>query len=373
MSMCEEKMLKETRIIRIEAFLISIPLKKTWEISLYRTETRNHAVVEVETGSGVIGYGEVSPAPAFMGEDGRLIVHIINELLAPPLIGSDAFDLEALHQKMDRTLYGNGAAKAAIDIAFHDLLGKILNLPVFQILGGRVRTEVPLSWVVGMQAPEKAIEEAQHYLNKGIKTIKVKIGGDPEKDIQKIRLIRERLGDQFKLRVDANQGYRADQAIKILRRMETFDLESIEQPVPAYDIDGMRQIAEALDTPIMADESVFGLQDAFRVISRRAADVINIKVGKVGGLLPAKKIAALAESANLPCTIGSNLELGIGTSASLHFGLSTPNILYPCDLAIGPFLHEEEIIDPIFELTEGRIEPMRGPGLGVSLRKGLKK
>lgn len=373
MLMCEEKMSKETRIARIEAFLISIPLKKSWEISLYRTATRKHAVVEVETGSGVIGYGEVSPAPAFMGEDGRIIVHIINQLLAPPLIGSDAFDLEALHMKMDRTLYGNGAAKAAIDIAFHDLLGKVMNLPTFQLLGGRVREEVPLSWVLGIQTPEKAVEEAQHYLNKGIKTIKVKIGGDPEKDIQKICFIRERLGDQFKLRVDANQGYRSDQAIKILRRMEAFDLESIEQPVPAYDIEGMRQVAEALDTPVMADESVFNLQDAFQVISRRAADIINIKVGKVGGILPAKKIAALAESANLPCTIGSNLELGIGTSASLHFGLSTLNILYPCDLAIGPFLHQEEIIDPIFKLIEGRIEPMKGPGLGVALRKGLKK
>jgi L-alanine-DL-glutamate epimerase-like enolase superfamily enzyme len=274
---------------------------------------------------------------------------------------------------MDRTLYGNGAAKAAIDIAFHDLLGKMTDLPTFQLLGGRVRQEVPLSWVLGIQTPEKAVEEAHHFLKKGIKTIKVKIGGDPEEDIKKIRLIRERLGDQVKLRVDANQGYRSDQAIQILRRMEAFDLESIEQPVPAYDIDGMRQVAEALDTPVMADESVFSLQDAYQVISRRAADIINIKVGKVGGLLPAKKIAALAESANLPCTIGSNLELGVGTSASLHFGLSTPNILYPCDLAIGPFLHQEEIIDPVFELVEGKIEPMKGPGLGVSLKKGLKK
>lgn len=371
--MCEGKMSKKTHIKRIEAFFISVPLKKTWEISLYRTETRNHAVVEVETESGVVGYGEVSPAPAFMGEDGRFIVNIINHLLAPPLIGMDAFDLEVLHQRMNHTLIGNGSAKAAIDIAFHDLLGKILNLPTFELLGGKVRDEVPLSWVVGMQTPEAGVEEAKYYLEKGFKTVKVKIGGDPEKDLLKIRLLRERLGDHFQMRVDANQGYRADQAIKILRQMEAYHLESIEQPVPAYDIDGMRQVSEALDTPVMADESVFSLQDAFRVISSRAADIINIKVGKVGGLLPAKKIAALAQSANIPCTIGSNLELGIGTSASLHFGLSTPNILYPCDLAIGPFLHQEEIIDPSFELVDGRIDPMEGPGLGVQLRRTLQR
>jgi len=371
--MYEVTMIKKTSVKRIEAFLIVVPLKKTWEISLYRTETRNHALVEVESESGMIGWGEVSPAPAFMGEDGRYIVDIIDHLLAPPLIGLNAFDLEALHLRMERTLHGNGAAKAAIDIAFHDLLGKILDLPTFQILGGKVREEVPLSWVIGIQTIEKAIEEAQYYLKKGIQTIKVKIGSNPKEDLKKIGLLREKLGDQVRLRVDANQGYRPDEAVKILRQMEAFNLESIEQPVPAYDIDGMKMVADALDTPIMADESVFNLQDGFRVISHRAADIVNIKVGKVGGLLPSKKIAALAQSANIPCTIGSNLELGIGTSASLHFGLSTPNILYPCDLAIGPFLHQEEIIDPSFELLDGKIDPMEGPGLGVQLRRTLKR
>ncbi len=371
--MCEVLMLTKTRVKRLEAFLVVVPLKKTWEISLYRTEVRNHAVVEVETESGLIGLGEVSPAPAFMGEDGRYIVDIINHLLAPQLIGLNVFDLEALHLRMDRTLHGNGAAKASIDIAFHDLIGKILDLPACSILGGKVREEVPLSWVVGIQSMEGAVEEAQYYVSKGIRTIKVKIGSDPEKDVKTIGLLREKLGDEIRIRVDANQGYRADQAIRVLRRMEVFNLESIEQPVPSYDIEGMKMVAEALDTPIMADESIFDLHQAFRVISEHAADIINIKVGKVGGLLPSKKIAALAQAANIPCTIGSNLELGIGTSASLHFALSTPSVLYPCDLAIGPFLHEEDIIDPSFELVEGRINAREKPGLGVELKKALKR
>jgi len=366
-------MLKETRIKRVEAFLIAVPLKKTWEISLYRTETRNHVLLEVETESGIIGFGEVSPAPAFMGEDARFIVHIINSLFAPALIGMDAFDLESLHLKMNRIIHGNGSAKAAVDIAFHDLLGKILDIPVFQLLGGKVRNEVSLSWVVGIQEIEKTIEEAQDYLKKGIKVIKIKVGKDPKQDIRKVALIREKLGEEVQIRIDANQGYRVDQAIPVFKEMEVFKLESIEQPVPAYDIEGMKKITDALDTPIMADESVFSLQDAFKVISYRAADIINIKIGKVGGLLPAKKIAALAESANIPCTIGSNLELGIGTSASLHFALSTPNIFYPCDLAIGPFLHQEDIIDPSFELIDGRINPLEGSGLGIKLRKNLKR
>lgn len=360
------------RIKRVEAFLVTIPLKKSWEISLYKTNLRNHAIVEVETESGIIGWGEVSPAPAFMGEDGRMVVDLINHFLTPSIIGMDVFDLEALHLKMDKIILGNTAAKAAIDIAVHDLLGKILHLPVFQLLGGRIREEVPLSWVVGIQSSEKTIEEAKFYIEKGIKTIKIKIGQEPEEDIKKVALLREKLGDDIRIRVDVNQGYRVDQAIHILRKMEKFNLESIEQPVPAYDIEGMKKIADALDTPIMADESVFNLQNAFKIISSRAADIINIKIGKVGGLLPSKKIAALAESANIPCTIGSNLELGIGTSASLHFGLSTPNIHYPCDLAIGPFLHSEEIIEQSFTLINGKIYPFEGPGLGVQLKTTLR-
>lgn len=166
-------------------------------------------------------------------------------------------------------------------------------------------------------------------------------------------LIREKLEEEVQIRIDANQVYRVDRVIPV------FKLESIEQFVSVYDVKGMRKITDSLNT-LMVDKSVFSLKDAFKAISDRASDIINIKVGKVGGLLPNKKNNALTESANIPWTIGSNLELRIEIITSLHFALSTPNIFYPCDLTISPFLNQEYIIDPSFELIDRRINPLEG-------------
>ncbi|MGQ9638363.1 MAG: enolase C-terminal domain-like protein [Thermodesulfobacteriota bacterium] len=188
---------------------------------------------------------------------------------------------------------------------------------------------------------------------KVIKGIKIKVGKDPKEDIGKVALIREKLKEEVQIRIDANQFYRVDRVIPV------FKLEIIEQFVSVYDVKGMRKITDALNT-LMADKSVFSLKYAFKAISDRASDIINIKVGKVGGLLPNKKNNALTESANIPWTIGSNLELRIEIVTSLHFALSTPNIFYPCDLTISPFLNREDIIDPSFELIDRRINPLEG-------------
>jgi o-succinylbenzoate synthase len=355
------------KIERVESWVVEVPLKKTWRISLYSAEVRYHLVVRLVTGQGVEGYGEVSPAPAFMGEESRVITRVIETLLSPVLVGADPFDLESIHARMDQAIQGNGAAKAALDIALYDLQGKILDMPLYVLLGGMYRTSVPLSWVLGMQDMEQALEEARHFVGLGIKTIKFKIGKDPARDLALLEALRKEFGHAISIRVDANQGYRADQALKILRSMEAYDLEAIEQPVPAWDLEGMQGLAEALDTPIMADESVFSLADAYRVIKMRAADILNIKIGKVGGIYPAKKIAAVAQAANIPVAIGTNLELGIGSAASVHFGLSTANVLYPSDLLLGPDLHEFDIIEPSFSLVGGEARPFDRPGLGIEL------
>jgi len=355
--------IKDIRVHRVE-----VPLYKAWQISLYSQANRGHILVEVEAEDGTVGIGESSPSAAFMGEESRPMVAVIEEILAPQLIGKSPFDLEAIHHFMDKAIPGNSSAKAALDIAIHDLLGKILRVPVYNLLGGRFRSQADLTWVVSIQDEEGALEEIQKFRGLGIRTFKVKIGLDPDRDIGLVSRIREHFGTGIQIRVDANQGYGVDQAIKVLRKMEAYELEAIEQPVPAYDLEGMQRIAAALDTPIIADESVFGVQDALKVIELRAADIINIKIGKAGGLYPAKKIAAVAEAANVPCTVGSNLELGVGSAASLHFALSTRGVRYPNDLLIGPYLHEYDIAHPFLEIQDGAVKPPDGPGLGVSLR-----
>lgn len=355
----------EDRIAAVRGWVVAVPLKKPWQISLYAAKERNHLLVEVRTHGGVAGYGEASPAPAFMGEEAFPAAEVVARFLAPVVVGHSAFDLEAIHLAMNRAIQGSGAAKAAVDLAIHDVLGRLVGRPVCDLLGGRVREAVPVSWVVGIQDPAGVLEEVKPFLDLGVGTYKVKVGRGPAEDRRLLEAVREAVGRGARLRVDANQGYTVDAAIKAFRAMEAFDLEAIEQPVPASDLMGLRAVAEALDTPVVADEAVFGLHDALAVIQARAADILNIKVGKVGGLHPARKIAALAEAAHLPCTVGSNLELGVGSAASIHFAGSTGVATYPHDLLIGPFLHAHDLVTEPLMIRDGSVAVPGGCGLGV--------
>ena len=355
----------------VQARLVEIPLAKEWQISLYSSQTRQHVVVKVTSATGVFGLGEASPSPAFMGEYGEAMVIVVEKLIKPALIGLNALDLEKIHSTMDKVIHGNMAAKAAVDIALHDLIGKALELPVYNLLGGRYRDSVPLTWVVGIKPLKEVLNEAQRYVNKGYKTIKIKLGRSPAEDLKVIRQVRKEVGKNVAIRVDANQAYTFDQAIRLFKSMEEYDIESIEQPLPAHDLEGMKSLAKILDTPIMADEAVFTPSDALKIAYERAADIINIKIGKVGGLYPARKIASIAQAAGIMCTVGSNLELEIGISASLHFALAASSATYPSDLFIGKDLHQYGIADIPSTIENGVAYLSDASGLGINPRKEI--
>ncbi|MCL5046494.1 MAG: hypothetical protein M1598_06875 [Actinobacteria bacterium] len=366
------------KIKQVKAAVVEIPLKKQWQISLYAASTRRHAVVQVITEDGVIGYGEASPSPAFMGETADTIKQVIDGYLAAAIQGGSVLDLETIHTRMDGAIYGNTAAKSAVDIAVHDALGKNLRVPASGLIGGVFRSEVPLSWVVGIQTLEGGCREAVEFARAGFRVIKIKIGKDPASDLALVDAVRTALREEglnTPIRLDVNQGYDAGTAIRTLRAIEEAGgIESVEQPVRRWDLDGLKEVREALKTPVMADEAIFDLYDAAKVIRARAADIINIKVGKVGGLYKAKKIAALAEASGVACTVGSNLELGIGTMASLHFAASTKAVTYPSDLMLGPYLHTAEIVagDVTSLVAQGAARVPETPGLGVDLAEAFR-
>jgi o-succinylbenzoate synthase len=355
----------------VQAYLVEVPLAKEWQISLYSSQTRQHLVVKVTSAAGVSGLGEASPSPAFMGEYGEAMVIVVEKLLKPALVGLSALDLEKIHSLMDGTIHGNTAAKAAVDIALHDLIGKALEVPVYDLLGGRYREGVPLTWVVGIKPLKEVLAEVRRYVDKGYKTLKIKLGRSPAEDLEVIRQVRKEVGDDIAIRVDANQAYTFDQAVRLFKRMEKYEIESIEQPLLAHDLKGMRSLAEILDTPVMADEAVFTPADAFQVARERAADIINIKIGKVGGLYPAQKIASIAQAAGITCTVGSNLELEPGISASLHFALAASSATYPSDLFIGKDLHQYGIADLPSTIENGVAYLSAASGLGINLRKEI--
>lgn len=351
--------------------VLELELKKSWKISLYEQKTRPHCIVKIVTNDGFIGYGEAAPSPAFMGETGYTMQVAINKYLCPAIIGESIFNVNKIHEKLDKAIYENYAAKSAIDIAIYDLIGKTLEVPVYKLLGGKYRDKIELSWVVGMQDLSGSIEEAKEKLKEGYKVIKIKVGISPERDIELLSKVREKLGYGFPIRLDANQGYDYRTALTTFKKLEEFQLESIEQPVKRWDINGLRMLRNKLDTPIMADEAISNFNDVANVINNNACDIVNIKVGKVGGLSQAKKIANYLEANGLHATAGSNLEVGIGAAASLHFVSSTKNVDIPNDLYLGNILHKNDIISNKYILEDGCLRVPEEPGLGIEINDDI--
>jgi o-succinylbenzoate synthase len=366
-----------SEIIAVNTYIVEVPLTNQWSISLYSANTRRHAIVEVVTEDGIRGYGEASPSPAFMGETADTIKLVVDSYLNPAVIGLNVNELATIHKKMNDVIYSNSAAKSAIDIAVHDAWGKTLQTPVYQLIGGEYRKKIPLAYVVGIKNNHDAYEEALKRIEQGFEVVKVKVGKDEKRDIELVNLIRKAItdsGKDVKLRLDANQGYDVPTAIKVIQTLESSgELEAIEQPTKKWNLLGLKEIRTKVNTPIMIDETVFGPEDAMTAIKLEIADIINLKICKVGGLYQAKKIAALAESAGMSCTVGSNLELGIGIAASLHFVASTPVVKHPSDFICGVYLHDYDLLEnSIEEIVEGGIANLTaGPGLGIRINKEL--
>ena len=351
----------------VEPYVFEAPLLRPWKTHLGEVKSKDHLVVKVTTNDGLVGVGEISPGPAFSGETGDAEASVIKGQLAPVMLGEDPFNLETILSRMDRAIVGFHLAKSAIDFALFDLLGKALGVPAYRLLGGRYRDKVPLAWPIGQRSKKEMVQEAVTKVKEGYGAIKLKIGGpDPREDVDLVRAVREAIGDRIALRVDANQAYSPDVAVRTIRQMEKYDLQYVEQPVPRWDLPGMARVREAVATPIMADESVFSLHDAYAVISTGAADILNLKVGKVGGLLMAKKVAAVAEAAGILCMVGSMLELSIGTMAGAHIALSTRNVSYECELVCHLF-YSLDIVKETPKIERGCLMVPDKPGLGLEL------
>ncbi|MBY0124519.1 hypothetical protein H0173_21800 [Bacillus sp. S/N-304-OC-R1] len=348
-----------------------------WKISLYAAKTRKHAIVEVITEDGIHGYGEASPSPAFMGETAETI-KLVNDLyLAPAVIGKQINQLSIIHEGMNAAIYGQSAAKSAIDIAIHDAWGRTVEQPVYELVGGKYRDEIPLAYVVGMKDHQSAYEEALQKIAEGFSVIKVKVGMDRKRDIELVQLIRKAVDESKRdvgIRLDANQGYSVTDAIYVIRELETTgELESVEQPVKKSDLKGLKRIREVVETPIMIDETVFSAEEALFAIEYGCADIVNLKTCKVGGFYQSKKIAAIVEASGISCAIGSNLELGIGIMASMHVAASTPVISRHNDFILGAYIHTHDITSIAARdlVKDGKLVVSDGPGLGIELNMDL--
>jgi L-alanine-DL-glutamate epimerase-like enolase superfamily enzyme len=361
------------KIVRLEVFPVSVPHKTKYQLSLGSTDISRNVIIKLYTDAGIVGLGEASTGtlPDRTGETQEGIVFMLTRYFGPRLIGKDPFALEAILHDLDRVAFGKYAglySKCAVDFACHDIMGKACNVPVYQLIGGQIRSEVGVSRSLPVgKPPSEFAKDVLSRRDEGYKMLTVKGTADVDYDVACFRAAREALGPGFPLEIDPNQAWTSANAIRTIHRLEEYDLAGAEQPLPWWDYDGMIALTKAVDTPIMADETVLSISEAYQVAHRGMANLITLKLPKNGGLFMSKQIAAIAEAAGLECNMGSRHPLGVGTAALHHFACSTTAVTD----TIGYGSPLERLVDDVITepipFERGVARPPAGPGLGVEL------
>lgn len=352
------------KIQRIETQLLSIPLKKPFKTALRQVSVAENLIVKIYGDDGTVGFGGAPPTAVITGDTLESIRGAIEGFIVPAILGMDIEDFDRIMKKIDSAIYKNSSAKAAVDIALYDLFGKHFNIPLYKLFGGS-RKEVESDITVSVNLPEEMSADAINYVSQGYTTLKTKVGLDSNLDIIRVKAIRDAVGKDVKIRLDANQGWQAKEAVRTIKRIEDMglDIELVEQPVKAHDFDGLKYVTDHVDTPIMADEALFSPEDGFRLLKMRAVDILNIKLMKCGGLHHALTINAMAESCGVECMIGCMIESKIGITAAAHFACGKLNITR-ADLDAVDLMLEDPFEGGIEVKANKLIIPV-GSGLGI--------
>jgi len=365
-------------ISKIEVMIVNVkytsPLRISSGLSGNERMTWGLPVIVKIYDDGNVGYGEARPSNPWWIETSYSVAYAIKDFYAPLLIGEEIFNLERIYEKMDSVLPGNTQARAAIDFALHDLIGKTLHVPIYKLIGGLVNEKIPIDVTIGLDEPEEMAEKSIKWIEKfNLKHIRLKLGrkNNWQLDVKCLEKVRESVGNDIKIHIDFNQAYTPRTAIEAIKRMEKYQLYLVEQPVPRDDLDGLFMVRNSVNVPVMADESAFTLQEVLKVIEKKAADVINVKVPKPGGIRNAKKIAGILEAANMQMFIGTTIETGIGAAACCHVYSSTRNIMPPGEFIFGPIFQETDLLidkDKFKnKIRDGYIEVPNKSGLGVEV------
>ena len=348
---------------------ISVPLRVPFKTALRSVSSVEDVIVEVYTDTGAVGYGEAPPTGAITGDTTGAILGALQDHIIKTVVGRDVDDFEDLMQALNKCIVGNTSAKAAMDMALWDLYGQLYRIPVYKLMGGS-RKEIITDITISVNDPEEMARDAVDAVRRGYDTLKIKVGAHPELDVARLTAVRQAIGNDTRIRIDANQGWEPKQAVRLLNQMQEkgLDIEFVEQPVKAHDIDGLKYVTERSYVPVLADESVFSPEDAVRIMQTGAADLVNIKLMKCGGLYNALKIVSAAEVYGVECMIGCMLEAKISVNAAVHLACAK-KIITKIDLD-GPVLCSEDPILGGAVFDEQRITVSDEPGLGI---KGVEK
>lgn len=357
------------KITEVKIGRISVPLRVPFKTALRRVDSVEDVIVEIHTDTGAVGYGEAPPTGVITGDTTGAIIGALKDHIIKTIIGRDVDDFEALTDSVQKCIIHNSSAKAAVDMALWDLYGQLYNIPVYKLLGGS-KDKIVTDITISVNSPEEMARDAITAINRGYDTLKVKVGVNPKLDVERLSAIRNAIGSRAKLRIDANQAWKPQEAVRILNQMQEqgLDIELVEQPVIAHDIEGLKYVTERSYVPVLADESVFSPLDAMKIIQSGAADLINIKLMKCGGITPALKIADAASIMGVECMLGCMLEAKVSVNAAVHVACAR-SIITKIDLD-GPVLCSEDPIIGGSIFDEKDITVSKDPGLGI---KGIEK
>jgi L-alanine-DL-glutamate epimerase-like enolase superfamily enzyme len=355
------------RIQKVEVFGVEVPLVGAGFKNAYITKTKQRsAVVRITDQDGQVGLGNIDPSPGYSVETIEQSLETLAETLGPAALGQDFSNIHLLTAHLDRQVDHFLDAKAAIEMAATDLIGRRHGLCVSDLLGGSVVDQAQFNAWIGIVSPEEAAAEAKRWFDAGWRSTKIKIGGDIYADRERVAAVRKATSPEFKIRVDANAGYQVDQAIELGKMLEPYGLELMEQPVAAEDLEGLKTVRQAVNIPIMADEAITDFDSLIQIIRLQAADIVKLKVMKQGGFLRTSRMMACAEAAGLGVVIGHGFGLGINTMAEILLASTSRAVLsgYEC---VGPIKTSDDIVTHKLDLTRGWLAIPHGPGLGVEL------
>lgn len=357
------------KITDIRLGRISVPLRVPFKTALRSVDSVEDVIVEIHTDTGAIGYGEAPPTGVITGDTTGAIIGAIKDHMIKTLVGRDVDDFEDLMVALNGCILKNTSAKAAVDMALWDLYGQLYKIPVYKLMGG-ARKSITTDITISVNDPDEMARDAVNAIERGYDCLKVKVGKEPEKDIARLSAIRQVVPKETLIRIDANQGWTPKEAVRILNGMQEkgLDIEFVEQPVKAHDFDGLKYVTERSYVPVLADESVFSPEDAMKIMQMGAADLVNIKLMKCGGLYNALKIASAAEVYGVECMIGCMLEAKISVNAAVHLACAK-KIITKIDLD-GPVLCKEDPIIGGAVFDEKTITVSDEPGLGI---KGIEE
>src|SRR3954454_21486397 len=371
-------------IAKIELHHIALPTRREHKWTGLTEPIGGYVLVKMTDAAGLAGWGEAPALKDWGGEFGRYFgespgttILVIEQYLAPAVHGCVPGEIAELHARMDRAIKGFPYAKAAVEFAAYDLAGKQCGLPVHRLLGGASRRRIAVTHSIGILGFEEAEREVAKVATEGIRTIKIKVGVDPDRDVEMVRRIRETVGAGIALCCDANQGYKTPgEAIRTFRRMERYELIYFEQPVEG--IDRLAEVARAIDVPVMADESAWNAHDVIQIIEKRAAQIVSIYTTKPGGLYRAMQVAAVCQAAGIVCNVNGSIETGVGNLANLQLAAAAPAAVLSCVVPVstpvqaqsgqiaGIYYKDDLIAEPM-RYADGDIELPTGVGMGIAV------